>query len=120
MVPNLDLILLAFLHGSLIAFVLLLLVFLIVILMSLAFCLSLLSIIAIDLSTVYSTYSPYFETVEADLELGFFLFLCMILRYAIDIVSASQSWLQRVVPEFKEKGRHVITRMNAELLKARR
>ncbi|KAJ0030801.1 hypothetical protein Pint_12817 [Pistacia integerrima] len=92
-----DLILLAFLHGSFIAFVLLLLVFLIVILMSLAFSLSLLSIIAIDLSTVYSTSSPYFETVEADLELGFFLFLCMILRYAIDIVSASQSWLQRVL-----------------------
>lgn len=118
MVPNLDIILLAFLHGSFIAFVLLLLVFLIIILMLLASTLSLLSVIAIDLYAIFSICSPYFETVEADLHLGFVLILCMILRYGIAVVSASGPWLRRLVPEFKEKARLVIAHLNAQLVKA--
>ncbi|KAK9946671.1 hypothetical protein M0R45_012121 [Rubus argutus] len=95
MEPNLDLILLAFLHGSFIACVLLLVIS--VILTGLLFALSfgLVSIVVNDLYNISLLSSFYFESViEPNLELGFTLVVCTILHCAVGIIVASTPfWL---------------------------
>ncbi|KAH7574245.1 hypothetical protein JRO89_XS03G0270400 [Xanthoceras sorbifolium] len=83
---NLDIILVAFLHGAFIACVLLLLVSLVLIAMLLSSFLTVFSIVAIDLYTTSSMFSSCFKTAKANLELGFVLVLCTLLRHAIAVV----------------------------------
>ncbi|KAJ4708056.1 Protein Tat like [Melia azedarach] len=113
---NLDLILLAFLHGSFIACILLVFVFLILIAMLLAFSLTVFSIVVFDLYNIFSLFYSHIQTVEANLELGFVLFLCTMLRQAIAVVSASQPWYERNISNFKEKAQRIVSRIDALML----
>lgn len=114
---NLDLILLAFLHGTFIACALLVVVLLLLIAMLLSFSVSVVSIVVIDLySLSYSTLSSYFQTLAANLELGFVLILCVLTSQAIAVVSAAQPWYQRTTSNIKVKARRAMTRFDALLL----
>ncbi|KAH9799557.1 putative beta-1,4-xylosyltransferase IRX9H [Citrus sinensis] len=114
---NLDLILLAFLHGTFIACALLVVVLLLLIAMLLSFSVSVVSIVVIDLySLSYSTLSSYFQTLAANLELGFVLILCVLTSQAIAVVSAAQPWYQRSTSNIKVKARRAMNRFDTLLL----
>ncbi|XWS17721.1 hypothetical protein CRYUN_Cryun33cG0091600 [Craigia yunnanensis] len=97
MVPNLDLILVAFLYGSLIACVILLAAFVILLTRLLTFSFSIFSVVFID-SYIFSFLSDEYDgSVEANLELGFALLLYILMRYAIAAVLASKPSVDRLV-----------------------
>ncbi|EXB82259.1 hypothetical protein L484_007249 [Morus notabilis] len=73
MASNLELFLLAFLHGSFIATLLLLAVSLASIGLLLSFFIGLFSVVAIDLLNVYPIISWYFEEAKMNLKLGLVL-----------------------------------------------
>ncbi|KAK8547412.1 hypothetical protein V6N13_098122 [Hibiscus sabdariffa] len=103
MVPNLELILLAFLYGSFIACLLLLASFLILITLLLTFSLSIFSIVFIDIFNVFSLFSQFLGSMEADVELGFLLILCIFFQYAIAAASASKPAFGRLVSQLRSK-----------------
>lgn len=116
MVPNLDLILLAFLFGSFIACVLLAVIFVILIVLLLAFSLTLFSIVIIDLHDVYSFSSQYIVSLDENFQLGAALILYMLMYYAIHVILAWKPLLERKVSEFKVKAQHVMNRIEAVAL----
>ena len=117
MVPNLDLILVAFLYGSLIACVILLAVFVILITLLLTFSFSIFSIVFIDSYIIFSLLSnEYVGSVEANLELGFVLLLYFLMRYAIAAALASKPSVDRLVSQLRLKAQHAMNRIDALLL----
>ncbi|EOY29717.1 hypothetical protein QQP08_025948 [Theobroma cacao] len=116
MVPNLDLILAALLYGSFIACVLLVVAFVILITLLLAFSFSTFSIVFLDLYSVYSLLSRYVGSIEANLELGFLLLLCSLMRYAISAAMASKPSVDRLVSQLRVKAQRAMNRVDASLL----
>ena len=101
MVPNLDLILLAFLHGSFISFLLLLLLFLTLISLLLSFFLALFSILLIDSCHIYSLLSQYFGTLWANLQLGCKLILLALTHLFVTLVLALKPLFQGVASKVR-------------------
>ncbi|KAJ0624874.1 hypothetical protein HanIR_Chr01g0047761 [Helianthus annuus] len=104
MVPNLDLFLIALLHGSLISCVLIIVIFIILIAILSTFSISLFSIIFIDAYEYYYLYvSQLVETTNAHLELCFVLMM-VLSTYAY--VVAERRWkpaLQIKVSKMRKK-----------------
>ncbi|KAJ6295568.1 hypothetical protein OIU78_023568 [Salix suchowensis] len=114
MVPNLDLIILTFLHGCFIASVLLVVISAILIALVLAFSLALFSISIIDLHGVFSSVSRLMILpLKENLKLGLALLVVTIMYYAIGVVLASKPLYDRMVSEFKSKARHVLNHFEA-------
>ncbi|PQM34221.1 hypothetical protein Pyn_29535 [Prunus yedoensis var. nudiflora] len=108
MEPNLDLIILALLHGSFIAGFLLLVTSVMLTALLLAFSLGLVSILINDLCYISLLFSFYFETIlKHNLELGFVLIVCKLLHHAVRIILASKPFLERKISQLKAKARHV-------------
>nr|DAD35581.1 TPA_asm: hypothetical protein HUJ06_006221 [Nelumbo nucifera] len=102
MIPNLDLLLLAFFHGSFISCILLLITSFTLILLLLAISVTLFLLLFIDAYDVLSLVSWSFETLRANLELGFILAICSLLRLLIDAALALKPpSFQRRVSELK-------------------
>lgn len=81
MVPNLDLFLVALLHGSFISFVLIIIIFIILIAILCTFFITLFSILVIDAYDYSSYVSQLFVTIKAHLEL-FLVLVVFSLTYA--------------------------------------
>ncbi|KAJ6354525.1 hypothetical protein OIU77_005187 [Salix suchowensis] len=113
MVPNLDLIILTFLHGCFIACVLLVVISAILFALVLAFSLALFSISIIDLHGVFSSVSRLILPLKENLKLGLALLVVTIMNYAIGVVLASKPLYDRMVSEFKSKARHVLNHFDA-------
>uniref|UniRef100_A0A6N2NHX1 Uncharacterized protein n=1 Tax=Salix viminalis TaxID=40686 RepID=A0A6N2NHX1_SALVM len=109
MVPNLDLIILTFLHGCFIACVLLVVISAISLALVLALSLALFSISIIDLhGVVFSSVSRLILPLKENLKLGLALLVVTIMYYAIGVVLASKPLFDRMDSEFKSKVRHVL------------
>ncbi|KAJ6862466.1 hypothetical protein NC652_039338 [Populus alba x Populus x berolinensis] len=111
MVPNLDLILLAFLYGCFIACVVGAIIFAILNALLLAFSITLFSIAIIDLQDLFSFVSRFAVPLKENLELGFALLVCTAMYYAIGAMMASKPVFERMVSEFKVKARHVLSHL---------
>ncbi|KAI5556424.1 hypothetical protein BDE02_18G034200 [Populus trichocarpa] len=111
MVPNLDLILLAFLYGCFIACVVGAIIFAILNALLLAFFLTLFSIAIIDLQDVFSFVSRFVVPLKENLKLGFALLVCTVMYYAIGAMLASKPLFERMVSEIKVKARHVLSHL---------
>ncbi|KAI7993635.1 hypothetical protein ACSBR2_040369 [Camellia fascicularis] len=119
MVPNLDLILIAVLHGSFISCILLVFTFLMLICLLLAFSITLFSIVIIDSYDVFSMISLYFGTLRANVELGFVLVLFTLLHFMVNAGLASKPRVESMVANFKVKARHVVDHIkDSQLAKA--
>ena len=101
MIPNLDLFLLAFLHGSFIVAILLLAISVVFIAFLFTFTLGLFSIAALDLLNFSPSISCCFESTKSDLQLGSVLVLCALLDRVVSIALALKPFLQRFVSHFK-------------------
>ncbi|KAK7261587.1 hypothetical protein RIF29_27901 [Crotalaria pallida] len=101
MLPNLDLILLSFLHASFISFVLLIAIFIILLALLFAFSLALLSISLYDLHHFCSEICEYFIIVKGDLQLGMALILVSLVHQAVNFFFVSKPWPKRKVDEFE-------------------
>ncbi|KAK4558911.1 hypothetical protein RGQ29_008246 [Quercus rubra] len=113
MIPNLDLILVAFLHGSFIACVLLVVISVILIGLLFSFFLTLFSIVIIDLYDVFSMCSMHYVTLKANLELGLVLILYIVMQQAVSLVLASKSSVLNKIFQSNEKARHVMKHVDA-------
>lgn len=113
MIPNLDLILVAFLHGSFIACVLLVVISVILIGLLFSFFLTLFSIVIIDLYDVFSMCSMHYVTLKANLELGLVLILYIVMQQAVSLVLASKSSVLNKIFQSIEKARHVMKHVDA-------
>ncbi|KAF9662227.1 hypothetical protein SADUNF_Sadunf18G0031300 [Salix dunnii] len=113
MVPNLDLIILASLHGCFIACVLLVVISAILSALVLAFSLALFSISIIDLHGVFSSVSRLILPLKENLKLGLALLVVMIMYYAIGVMLASKPLFKRMVSEFKVRARRVLNHLEA-------
>lgn len=111
MVPNLDLILLAFIYGCFIACVVGAIIFAILNALLLAFSLTLFSIAIIDLRDLFSFVSRFAVPLKENLELGFALLVCTAMYYAIGAMMASKPLFERMVSGFKVKARHVLSHL---------
>jgi len=87
MVPNLDLILLAFLHGSFISCTLLVLFFVVLICLLLAISVTLFSILLIYSYDIFCWISLYSGAPRANVELGFVLLLCTLMHFRASLAS---------------------------------
>ncbi|KAB1204378.1 hypothetical protein CJ030_MR8G014171 [Morella rubra] len=103
MIPNLDLLLLAFLYGSFIACVLLAVLSVILLSLCLAFSVTLFSIVVIDLHYVFSVCSLHYITLKANLQLGSVLILYIIMRYSVPMVLASKASLEQKIYNIRKK-----------------
>lgn len=102
MEPNLDLLLLAFLHGLFIACVLLLVISVILTGLLFAFTFGLVSIVVNDLYNISLLSSFYFESVlEPNLQLGFTLLVCTILHCAVGKVSELKVKVMNLIDRLK-------------------
>lgn len=109
MVPNLDLFLLAFLHYSFIAIILLLVISFMLIVLLLSFFLGLFSIVIIDLyDASFPIVSWWFETTKANLQLGLVLIVCSFIIYVVEISLASKPVFERVISSFRVKSQAVV------------
>lgn len=108
MLPNLELILLLILHGSFIASILLLFTSLVLLALLLAFFLGLFSLVVIDLYDIFPLISWCFQTTKANLELGFVLILCVILRRVVNTILLSIPFFQRVLYRLKAKAMYFV------------
>ncbi|KAL4603407.1 hypothetical protein ACB092_10G122200 [Castanea dentata] len=106
MIPNLDLILVAFLHGSFIACVLLVVISVILIGLLFSFSLTLFSIVIIDLYDVFSMCSMHYVTLKDNLELGLVLILYMVMQHAVSLVLASKRSVLNVIRFSNPTRRH--------------
>lgn len=95
MVPNLDLIALAFLHGSFIALVLLVIIFVVLVVLLLSSSLALFSVFLGDLRDAYSVLSQYYEEGKAEIELGVWLMVYGVIAVGIDVVLGIKSLLRQ-------------------------
>lgn len=86
MIPNLDLFLLAILHASFIACVLLLIVSVVLIGLLLAFSVTIFSIAIIDLREGFLACSLHCATLKANLYLGLILLFYMLMHFAVSVV----------------------------------
>ncbi|KAF8035826.1 hypothetical protein BT93_C1755 [Corymbia citriodora subsp. variegata] len=105
MVPNLDLILVASLYGTLVAGVLIAVILLVLAGLVLGFAVGLLVIVAMDSSGMFRLLSSSFEEVKADVELGLLLLLCAVLRCGVSASSASKPWVEGAVRAVAEAAR---------------
>ncbi|KAJ7958571.1 Protein Tat like [Quillaja saponaria] len=112
MLPNLDLVILALLHASFIAFTLHIIIFIILIALLFAFFIALLSVFIFDLNQFSSLVSPYFEILKDDLQLGMVLILLQLINQAVRIGLTSKPWFERKVSEFKLNARHFISHVH--------
>lgn len=104
MVSNLDLIILALLHGSFISFALLLVVVIILISLLAAFSITLFFIILFYLYDIFLTCSLYFEIViKSNLELSFVFIIIKLMYYLVVNVLALKPLVNHMVSEFKVK-----------------
>ncbi|PON37268.1 hypothetical protein PanWU01x14_321720 [Parasponia andersonii] len=101
MIPNSDLLLLAFLHGTFVVAVLLLAISVAFIALLLAFTLGLFSIAAVDLLDFSPIILSRFESAKADLQLGSVLVLCALLDRLVSIAFVLKPYFQRLVSQFK-------------------
>ncbi|KAM4074549.1 hypothetical protein ACJW30_10G101900 [Castanea mollissima] len=108
MIPNLDLILVAFLHGSFIACALLVVISVILIGLLFSFSLTLFSIVIIDLYDVFSMCSMHYVTLKDNLELGLVLILYMVMQHAVSLVLASKRSVLNKIFQSNEKAQHVL------------
>ncbi|CAN6721390.1 unnamed protein product [Malus baccata var. baccata] len=109
MEPNLNLILLAFLHGAFIICILLLVISAALTCLLFIFALGLFSILLDDLYHIYLLSCFYFETVvEPNLELGFVVIVYKLLCHAVAIFLASNSFSECKVSRIKVKARRVM------------
>lgn len=103
MIPNLDLLLLAFLYGSFIACVLLQVLSVILLSLCLAFSVTLFSIVLIDLHYVFSVCSLHYITLKANLQLGSVLILYIVMRYSVPMVLTSKASLEQKIYNIQKK-----------------
>ncbi|GKV44865.1 hypothetical protein SLEP1_g52006 [Rubroshorea leprosula] len=115
MVPHLDLLLLAFLHGSFISCVILVAIFLILITLLLACSLTVFSIVVIDVYTIFSLLPQYFQYMKADLELGFVFLLYTAMNSAISAISSAEPSFNRMVSSLKSKTQHARNKIDSLL-----
>ncbi|KAL8263376.1 hypothetical protein R6Q59_024725 [Mikania micrantha] len=103
MVPNLDLFLVALLHGSLISCVLIFVIFIILIAILSSFFISLFSIIFFNVYDYYPYVSQLVKTTNAHLEL-FFVLTIIVLTYAYVVMEMRWKPVFRIrVYELKRK-----------------
>ncbi|KAL3746737.1 hypothetical protein ACJRO7_015646 [Eucalyptus globulus] len=105
MVPNIDLILVALLYGTLVAGILIAVVVVVLAGLVLGFAAGLFSIIAMDSCIVFQLLSWRFDLVKADVELGLLLLLCTVLRCGVSASSALRPWAERGVRASVEAAR---------------
>lgn len=91
MVPNLDLIALACVYGSLIALILLIIIFVVLVVFFISSSLALLSVLVGDLYDGYSVLCVYYEELKAEIELGVCLMVYGAMRFGVDIVLGIKS-----------------------------
>lgn len=103
MAPNVDLILLSLLHGSVISLVLLLVTFAVFMSLLLAFCIILLLIVFVDLYDVASYARWFLAVLRCDIELAALLTLRTLFRFVVYIASASKLFLDSVGKGLKLK-----------------
>ncbi|PSS17816.1 Protein Tat like [Actinidia chinensis var. chinensis] len=116
MVPNLDLILLAFLHGSFISCILLLVIFLTLICLLLAFSIALFSIVLIDSYHIFSLVSLYFGTLRANVEMGFAIGVFTLMHFMVNAALDSKPLVEGMVASFRLKAQHVMHQIKAFML----
>ncbi|KAM7493306.1 hypothetical protein LguiB_027915 [Lonicera macranthoides] len=112
MVPNLDLILLALLHGSFISCVLILVLFIILMALLLAFSIGALSIVVIDSFDLFSLISRCVATLRANIELGFVLILVTAMHFIINAAIASKPWFNNIVSKIKQNLQWLVDQVN--------
>lgn len=103
MVPNVDLILLALLHGSVISCIVLLVTFVIFICLLLAFSIILLLIVFIDFYDAVSFISWYLAIVKSNIELAFMVTLFTLMRFIVNMSLASMTFLEGTTINLKVK-----------------
>ncbi|KAM1134182.1 hypothetical protein ACFX19_044042 [Malus domestica] len=109
MEPNLNLILLAFLHGAFIVCILLLVISAALTCLLFIFALGVFSILLDDLYHIYLLSCFYFETVVMpNLEHGFVVIVYKLLCHAVAIFLASNSFSECKVSRIKVKARRVM------------
>ncbi|KAF7830123.1 putative beta-1,4-xylosyltransferase IRX9H [Senna tora] len=106
MLPNLDLILLALLHASLIACVLLMVIFIILLGLLVAFSFGLLLVFVFEVQGFSLALSEYLEMAKDDLKLGMVLVFVFLLHQAVSFVLDSKPKGKAL--EFKGKGMTLI------------
>lgn len=94
MMPGIDLILVALLHGSFISFVVALATCVAFICLFVAFCIVLLLVVFVDLYDVFSLVSCYLVVVRSNVELAFVLSLVVLIRFIIGTSLALRSIVQ--------------------------
>ncbi|KAJ4950259.1 hypothetical protein NE237_027091 [Protea cynaroides] len=108
MVPHLDLLLLACVHGTLISCILLITLFFNFICLLLAISVTLLSIVFIDAYGILCLVSSSFATLKYNLELGFVLLLCRSIHWAVDATLALIPPFKLAASELKAKAWYII------------
>ncbi|KAK9750520.1 hypothetical protein RND81_02G202600 [Saponaria officinalis] len=103
MIPNLDLILLAFLHGAFISCILLVVIFVIVNCLLTAFIIALFFFAFVDVYDDVLLLLPYVETLRANLMLGGVWALYNVLHCAFVLVFTIKAWLVNVLSVLKPR-----------------
>lgn len=94
--PMIDLILLAFLHGTFFSCILLVIIFAIVVCLLLAFLISLLLLALADAYETLLLLSTYVEKLRANFTLGIVLALYSTLHFVVFLALAFKPWVQHV------------------------
>ena len=103
MLANIELVLLALIHGSLIACVLLIAIFIILVGLVLAFSFGLLVVLALDLRDFSSVVYEYSEMVKDDVKLSIVLVLAYVMNQVVGFVLDSKLRLKSKTKEYKGK-----------------
>ncbi|GMN39950.1 hypothetical protein TIFTF001_009180 [Ficus carica] len=107
MQSNLELFLLAFLHGSFIATLLLLVVSLACITLFLSFSIGLFFVVVVDLLNVYPVISRYYEETKANLELGLVLIVCVLTNRVVGVSLVLKPFFEHLGSVFKVNARRL-------------
>ncbi|WMV42898.1 hypothetical protein MTR67_036283 [Solanum verrucosum] len=108
MVPNIDLIFLSLVYGSIISCILLLAVFIVLIFLLLAIAIVLFSVVLIDSYDVVAFVSWYFEILNANIQLAFVLFLCTSIQIGLKYyTSVSKPSMESMLTKIKAKMKNV-------------
>lgn len=108
MIPNLDLLLLAFLHASFISCILLVTTFFLLICLLLASSITVFSIILFDALNIITPVSTIINTLIVNLELGFTLVSYVVISRAVDAALVLTPLFEAAVSGVKVRVRHVL------------
>lgn len=103
MVPNIDLIVVALLHGSLVSFFVTLVTCVVFICLLVAFCIALLLVVYVELYDISSYVSRCLVVIKSHVELALMLSLFFLMQFVVATALASKAFVQDVAVNVKMK-----------------